>query len=236
MAYSFDWNSGFEDVPGDSDAISDGAGRIRDLKEAIQERMAHDHYMTVGGTNADHGEHQKIIFHEPESSYPVPGENKGALYTKNVSDKAELHWTDEDGNNLPLTSAGGLLAVPVGTKMYFYQDTAPTGWTYDSAVVDRVLSVKGGAQAYNANGGTEAGTWTQPGHALDTNEIPAHTHSVPMASAIPTGGGAYSTPSNSSTNASAAPVAEANTGGGGSHNHGTTYRPYAAIGIIATRD
>ena len=231
MAYSFDWNSGFEDVPGDSDAISDGAGRIRDLKEAIQERMAHDHYMTVGGTNADHGEHQKIIFHEPESSYPVPGENKGALYTKNVSDKAELHWTDEDGNNLPLTSAGALLAVPVGTKMYFYQDTAPTGWTYDSAVVDRVLSVKGGAQAYNANGGTEAGTWTQPGHTLTTDEMPAHTHDYTPPTYEGRDNGSYTT-----ARASTVVTASAPAGGGSSHNHGTTYRPYAAIGIIATKD
>ena len=235
MAYSFDWNAIFKALPGDSDAISAGADAIRDLKEAIQERIAHDHYMAIGGTQADHGEHQLIVFHEPESGYPTPGANKGALYTKNVSDKAELHWTDEDGHNLPLTSAGGLLAVPIGTKMYFYQNAAPTGWTYDSAVVDRVLSVKGGSNAYNANGGTEAGTWTQPGHTLTTDEIPSHTHSVPTASAVPTGGGAYSTPGDSATQANAAPVAEA-TGGGGSHNHGTTYRPYAAIGIIATKD
>ena len=230
MAYSFNWNDTFEAVPGDSDAISDGAGRIRDLKEAIQERMAHDHYMTVGGTNADHGEHQKIIFHEPESSYPVPGENKGALYTKNVSDKAELHWTDEDGNNLPLTSAGGLLAVPVGTKMYFYQDTAPTGWTYDSAVVDRVLSVKGGAQAYNANGGTEAGTWTQPGYALKVSEMPSHNH-LDGATVVTTGGGG----SRGTNDATATLKVEADKGGDAEHSHGTTYRPYAAIGIIATK-
>jgi len=123
--------SGFEDVPGDSDAISDGAGRIRDLKEAIQERMAHDHYMTVGGTNADHGEHQKIIFHEPESSYLVPGENKGALYTKNVSDKAELHWTDEDETSIQITSGGEILAaVPSGGIIEWSgaSDAIPNGY------------------------------------------------------------------------------------------------------------
>jgi len=233
MAYSFDWNSEFKDAPGDSEAISGGAGRIRDLKEAIQERIAHDHYMDIAGTQADHGEHQMITFHEPETAYPTPGEDKGALYTKNVSDKAELHWTDEDGNDLQLTSAGGLLSFPVGTKMYFYQNTAPTGWTYDSAVTDRVLAVKGGSNAYNANGGTEAGTWTQPGHALEISEIPEHQHFTVGRTFIQTGAGGASRGSGYNAHNET----ETAIGGGAEHSHGgTTYRPYAAIGIIATKD
>jgi len=60
-----------------------------------------------------------------------------------------------------------------GTKMYFYSDTAPTGWTIDSGVADVLLAVKGGSNAYNTSGGATAGTWTQPGH---THSTPAHTH------------------------------------------------------------
>lgn len=66
--------------------------------------------------------------------------------------------------------------IPAGTKMYFYQDTAPAGWTIDGAVADTLLSVKGGSQAYNVSGGTIAGTWTQPNH---THAGPSHVHSGP---------------------------------------------------------
>jgi microcystin-dependent protein len=46
----------------------------------------------------------------------------------------------------------------------------------DSAVTDCVTALKGGSNAYNANGGMLAGTWTQPGYTLTTADIPAHTH------------------------------------------------------------
>ena len=67
-------------------------------------------------------------------------------------------------------------AIPSGTKMYFYQNTAPSGWVIDGAVTDILLSVKGGSQAYNVNGGTQAGVWAQPAH-LHTG--PNHTHTGP---------------------------------------------------------
>ena len=68
------------------------------------------------------------------------------------------------------------LYAPVGTKMYFYQNTTPAGWTIDGAVADTLLSVKGGTAAYNANGGTQAGSWTPTGH---THTGPSHTHTTP---------------------------------------------------------
>jgi hypothetical protein len=55
-------------------------------------------------------------------------------------------------------------------KAWLYENTAPTGWTYQS-LTDRVLAVKGGSGLYNANGGTTAGeTWAN---------LKAHTHSTP---------------------------------------------------------
>ncbi len=58
-----------------------------------------------------------------------------------------------------------------GTKMWFYQNVALAGWTLDAVPGDELLAVKGGAQAYNAAGGTVAGTWTVAGLTKD-----AHTH------------------------------------------------------------
>lgn len=117
------------------------------------------------------------------------------------------------------------------TKMYFYQDTAPMGWTIDAAVADVCLAVKGGSQAFNVSGGNLAGTWTQPDHTLITSEIPAHSHNVYASTS------AASTASLTYKGVDSNPVATSNTGGGGAHNHGgATYRPYSAVGIIATKD
>jgi len=88
-----------------------------------------------------------------------------------------------------LSIAGDLTATAAGiamigdggaTKAYFYQNTAPTGWTIDGTPADALLAVKGGADAYNATGGTQAGTWTQPNHAHNhTHTGPSHTHTGP---------------------------------------------------------
>ena len=73
--------------------------------------------------------------------------------------------------------------IPAGTKMWFYQNTAPTGWVIDSTPADAILAVKGGSAAYNVNGGMAAGTWTHPTHThtgpLHTHTGPSHTHTGP---------------------------------------------------------
>ena len=66
--------------------------------------------------------------------------------------------------------------IPAGTKMWFYQNTAPMGWVIDSTPADAILAVKGGSAAYNVNGGMAAGTWTHPTH---THTGPSHTHTGP---------------------------------------------------------
>jgi len=73
--------------------------------------------------------------------------------------------------------------IPAGTKMWFYQNTAPMGWVIDSTPADAILAVKGGSAAYNVNGGMQAGTWSQPTHThtgpLHSHTGPAHTHTGP---------------------------------------------------------
>ncbi len=66
----------------------------------------------------------------------------------------------------------GIMAADASHKIWIYRNTAPDGWAIDSSVYDVVLALKGGTNAYNANGGTIAGTWTQPGHVHSM----AHTH------------------------------------------------------------
>lgn len=72
--------------------------------------------------------------------------------------------------------------LPTATKVWFWQDTAPTGWTIDvTAAADAVLAVKSGSGTYAVSGGSQAGTWTQPSHThtggSHTHTISNHTHS-----------------------------------------------------------
>jgi hypothetical protein len=125
-------------------------------------------------------------------------------------------------------------AVPIifeaGTKLWFYQNVAPTGWTLDAACADSVLACKGGSTY--VTGGAQAGTWTQPSHTLDITQIPSHNHTVPITALALTGphpsdpyqiswSGAYPT---------------SYVGGGLPHNHGTAWRPLAQVGIICTKN
>jgi len=136
--------------------------------------------------------------------------------------------------------------LPAGTKTWLYADSAPSGWTLDSTPSDRLLAVKGGSQAYNANGGTMAGTWTQPDHILTTDEIPAHDHGAAGAHShsLESGGGAVGaiyggetsdTVTNGSTGTSGAHT-HASVGSDSAHNHGTAYRPLARVGLICSKD
>lgn len=181
MAYADTWNAAFEAAPGDSDAITEGAERIRDTRTGIRERLEHDHYMAIAGTDADHGEHKQITFNAPLGADPANGAEKGALYTKDVATKVELFWEDEDGNVIQLT-AGGVMNpdhfIEAGTKMVFYQDAAPTGWTIENTLDDKLLFItKGSVAGGETGGGAHAsGTWTQPDH---THTGPSHTHTGP---------------------------------------------------------
>ena len=73
-----------------------------------------------------------------------------------------------------------ILPAPAGTKLIFYQASAPPGWTTDAAVADCVLAFKGGSEAYDDVAGTLVGSWTQPNHThpiVHTHELD-HTHDV----------------------------------------------------------
>ncbi|OQB06994.1 MAG: hypothetical protein BWY21_01800 [Parcubacteria group bacterium ADurb.Bin216] len=187
MAYIYTWNSTFEGKPADIDNISDGATEIRKFKVAVRERFAKDHYFDTAGTDANHGEHSKVTLRE-QSGKPLAEVNKGYLYTKEVSGKAELFWEDEDGNELQLTSGGSpssSVQFPSGTKMVFYQDTAPTGWTIQNTLDDKLLYVTKGSAAGGQTGGGvhSSGTWSWAGintasHTLTAAEsgAAAHTH------------------------------------------------------------
>jgi len=183
MAYTDTWDSAFEGIPADGDNSNEGAERIRDFKKAIRERFEKDHYMAIGGTDGDHGEHKQVTLRKLAAA-PGNEADKGFLYIKDVgSSVMELFFEDEDGNEIQITAGSALSAAfPSGTKMVFYQDAAPTGWTIDTSLDDKLLIVTKGSVAGGETGGQahSTGTWTQPGHTHTYTGIPAHTHDITM--------------------------------------------------------
>ena len=117
-----------------------------------------------------------------------------------------------------------------GRKVWIYENTAPTGWSIVSTV-DNIIGIKGGTEAYNVSGGNTAGTWTQPDHTLTTAEMASHQHGAYWGSSG--SNSAYYQLSGSSTGLNTTFTTAI--GGGGAHNHGTTYRPAACVGIVISK-
>ena len=115
VVYATDFSSDTYDTatPAGSDDPAEADDRMRETKSSIRVRENVDHYWPLTGTevsDADTGEHRKVLFHAPIASTPTVAENHGDLRVKDVNSKAELHWTDEDENELQLTSMGNNLA------------------------------------------------------------------------------------------------------------------------------
>jgi len=184
VAYTTTWNGSFELSPADSDNASEGAERIRELKEAIRSRMEKDHYMDTSGTDEDHGEHKWVTLRE-QSSAPSNVANKGFVYTKDVSGATELFYEDDSGNEIQLTNGGSPASIPSGSKMLFYADTAPSGWTLINTMDDKLVFVtKGSGAGGQTGGGTHSsGTWAISGlsdsghtHGPGSYTVAAHNH------------------------------------------------------------
>lgn len=135
--------------------------------------------------------------------------------------------------------------IKADRKLWFYEDTAPTGWTIVAAAADALLAVKGGSQAYNATGGTQQGTWTQNHiHAKGTYSLADHLHGINQVGTLDgtpltVGGSLYKIPyftaaDLNSTNSS--PTLTALSGGSSATPTEATWRPLAQVGIICSKD
>lgn len=131
---------------------------------------------------------------------------------------------------------------PSGTKIWFYQDTAPDGWTIVADASDCLIACKtGNASAgdvtatYNV-GGALYGTWQQTDHTLSIDQMPSHSHTYQR----------YPYEFYQNTNDSFAAkyagyeryfgnVNTSDAGGNQGHNHGNFWRPLAAVGIICQK-
>jgi hypothetical protein len=93
-------------------------------------------------------------------------EAKGQVWVKNDTPNT-LWFTDDAGTDVQLGAAAPAGSIPAGTKMLFYANTAPTGWTIDNTLDDKMVFVTKGSVAGGETGGGahSTGTWTQPNHS-----------------------------------------------------------------------
>ena len=186
------------------------------------------------------GGFKSVLFGAPLAVDPSSAANKCTLYPKDVSGKVELHFIDEDGNVIQLTSAGAINlatptgSVPSGTKMLVYADTAPSGWTVDSSVIDVVAGLKGGT--YYTTGGAVAGSAWGAGttHLHTYSTVISHAHTVSHGTSA--GSGAI----DGAARAAAASVNTSTTGSASANTANavipSTWRPRTAVFILCTKN
>ena len=170
----------------------------------------------------------------------------------NIRSNGEVSATLFTGSGAGLT---GVDPFPSGTKMVFYQASAPTGWTQDTtaALANTAMSIVTGTgggtggvtsfyDVFNAStqpvdlaSVTVSVTGAVGAHTLTTPEIPSHTHSFNAPIARPGG----------PTNPTFANMTQATsniynafsinpTGGGGSHTHPFSVSSSSAGGTAST--
>lgn len=101
MIYSFDTTT-----PAGTDSPSVIDNRIREVKEAVQERENVDHYWPLTGTqvsDADAGKHRQVTF-RADITTPTKVTDEAHLYQKS----GELFWQDDTNTEIQLTVAGKL--------------------------------------------------------------------------------------------------------------------------------
>jgi hypothetical protein len=115
-------------------------------------------------------------------------------------------------------------------KIWMYSNTASDGWAIDgTAPTDVVIALKGGSDAYDADGGTEAGDFDPGTH---THDVGSHTHPVGSISAIEWGAGDVV------GSLHGGPPANTGAGVGTTDADGAnpSYRPEAAVGTLQYPD
>jgi hypothetical protein len=248
MSFAYSWDDAFESLPDNNTygyLIDD---YFRQLYVAIRERMQVDHIWKVGETD---GGHNKVSLAK-QTGAPLTTAAYGFIYTKDVgSGVIELFYKDAAGNEVQLTGGGLSTYFPAATKMPFYMNVAPLGWTIDTTLDDKLLFVTKGSGAGGQTGGGahSTGSWTISGITNQAVTLTAgqsglrdHIHSVTYTQG--TAGGQQTNPTGSGPTATFSANTNAVVGGAlpanDSHNHSTsqdgTWRPPAYCVILASKN
>jgi len=98
--------------PAGSQAISLGDDAIRLLKVQIQEVINVDHDFPSSGQAADNGQHKQVTLQE-QADLGTGAVSATILGSQTVSGKGELVYTDEDDNDIQITSGGKIKAESI---------------------------------------------------------------------------------------------------------------------------
>lgn len=94
-----------ETKPAGSRSIKLGDNDIREFKTQVREVMDIDHKFDSSGQDADMGKHDQVSLLE-KADIGTGAEGKPILGAQTINGKAELVFTDEDDNDIQVTSAG----------------------------------------------------------------------------------------------------------------------------------
>lgn len=133
--------------PLDTDIVSQYPTNERASRQAIQDIIGAEHNSTTG--------RHKIPTGSTSSRDAITTWHRGSLWLNTDFTPARLQAQTAETAPFSWVSAAGEFTT--GTKMLFAQATAPTGWTQDTSLNDRVVRVVSGAGA-----GT-GGSWTITG-------------------------------------------------------------------------
>ena len=110
-------------------------------------------------TNFENLEENCKELRKNEAGTSAPGDpDTGQLWYYNGSSYAGLRTRNYSSAWIKV------LCGDASQKMWVYRNNSCEGWRIDTSVTDRVLALKGGSNAYDVNGGTNAGTWTRGSH------------------------------------------------------------------------
>jgi len=137
MAHTRTWNAAYEAIPPNTQAASQGAERIRDLKTDVEERFTLDHVMDE---TDDDGYHKQITLEE-QASAPGNLANKFRIYGLVVNSLTEIHFLTEDGTQWQITDNGKLFLLATHNAWTKGQAITEVEITYASTIApDATLS------------------------------------------------------------------------------------------------
>lgn len=242
--FVYTWNPAFLATPADTEDADLGAERIRDTKAAVGERLAINHSLN-GDTNDGKHVYVDLLAQAVSSGgtlypwQPLDSGDGAVFAAADAGGTTQLYYIDSNGVVIQLTSAGAIAAVspiPSGTRSFFQQAAAPSGWVLDNTITDQVIRVNTGTP-FGAGGSWTITGATVGNTTLTTDQIPAHTHGVPN---VPTTFSASMGAFQGSSNGYISGVATSyNTGGSQPHSHGFTndgtWRPAYIDCIVAVK-
>ena len=162
MAFTKTWN---EAAPAGGDNPRSGDDEIRDLKFALRERLAQDHYfLAAEAGSTDIGFHKKTTY-LVQGAAPAAKANAYITYGLDVGGICELHGKDENSKVVQFTSDGNLVGVmPSGAVILYVGAACPAGYTDITAAENgRYLKADNAVGAAVTHGGSATHTHTFSG-------------------------------------------------------------------------